>query len=168
MNKDEALLSGESVFPSSICPFSCSCMGRAPSSSSPILKQRGSRKMTKYRRMKPKAGINLGTADVKVLPSVRIDQPKPEMVSISRQLRRTFNLVFHKLDIAILQKNLLLTAEVPFEVEQGKTNNNMEGETNGTQDSGQANVREGNEVGKQGKNKLWVTPGSPNKEIAQN
>ena len=67
-----------------------------------------------------------------------------------------------------MQKNLLLTAEVPFEVEQGKTNNNMEGETNGTQDSGQANVREGNEVGKQGKNKLWVTPGSPNKEIAQN
>ena len=60
--------------------------------------------MTKYRRMKPKAGINLGTADVKVLPSVRIDQPKPEMVSIRRQLRRTFNLVFHKLDIAILQK----------------------------------------------------------------
>ena len=124
--------------------------------------------MTKYRRMKPKAGINLGTADVKALPSVRIDQPKPEMVSMRRQLRSTLNLIFHQLDIVILQRNLLLTAEVPFEVEQGKTYNNVEGETNGAQDSGQANVREGNEIGKQGENKLWVTPGSPNKEVAQN
>ena len=68
----------------------------------------------------------------------------------------------------IEQKNLLLTAEVPFEVEQAKTYNDVQGETDGAQDSGQANVRKGDEVGEEGKNKLRVTPSSSNKEVAQN
>ena len=68
----------------------------------------------------------------------------------------------------IVKKNLLLTAEVPFEVEQAKTYNDVQGESNRAQDSGQANVRKGDEIGEQGKNKLRVTPGSPNKDVAQN
>ena len=57
---------------------------------------------------------------------------------------------------------------MPFKVEQAKSNDDMKSEGNGAEDSAQANVREGNVVGKQCDHKLWVTPGPSDKEVAQN
>ena len=65
-------------------------------------------------------------------------------------------------------KNLLLTAQLPFVVEQGKTYKDVESESSGAEDSAKANVRKGDKVAKKGNNRFWVTPGSSDKEFAQN
>ena len=59
-------------------------------------------------------------------------------------------------------------AKVPFEVEQAKSNDDMESKGNGAEDGAQADVREGNVVGKQSDHKLWVTPGPSDKKVVQN
>ena len=61
-----------------------------------------------------------------------------------------------------------MAAKVPFKVEQAKSNDDMESEGNGAEDGNQTDVREGNMVGKQCDDKLWVTPGPSDKEVAQN